>query len=187
MDYFCKHCNNVFQVKRRRTPFCSLECVLLYNSEPKPLDATECWKWTGPQIKTGHGFITAGTKMTASRAAYLTWKGPISSKLVVRHKCRTPSCINVDHLELGTRAENIRDKIRDGTTGKGVVRPHIIGSRNHVAKITEEQARQIFLMAGSLDDIANAMSVSAGIVYRIKQGVSWNHVTGLPRKKPDNY
>lgn len=40
--------------------------------------------------------------------------GDIPDGMVVRHKCDNPSCTNPDHLELGTRRQNVMDKIKRG-------------------------------------------------------------------------
>jgi len=35
---------------------------------------------------------------------------------VVRHLCKTKNCVNPEHLTEGSHTENMRDKIRDGTS-----------------------------------------------------------------------
>lgn len=55
--------------------------------------------------------------------SYMANKGEIPKDLICRHMCTSFSnngrnlCIAPDHLELGTMADNNRDKIRDGTSG----------------------------------------------------------------------
>jgi hypothetical protein len=34
--------------------------------------------------------------------------------LVVMHTCDNPSCINIDHLRLGTQSDNMKDRIAKG-------------------------------------------------------------------------
>jgi hypothetical protein len=49
--------------------------------------------------------------------AYLLFEeinGPKSEDLIYRHKCDNPMCINPDHLEWGTTADNSRDSIERG-------------------------------------------------------------------------
>jgi hypothetical protein len=45
----------------------------------------------------------------AHRVAWIKAHGPIPTGLVVRHICDNPPCVNVDHLVLGTDADNIHD------------------------------------------------------------------------------
>ena len=42
----------------------------------------------------------------AHRAFYMLHVGPIGSGLVIDHLCRTPACVNPDHLEPVTPEEN---------------------------------------------------------------------------------
>ena len=48
-----------------------------------------------------------GKEWIMSRYIWTLMHGDILDKLVVRHKCDSPSCINIDHLELGTQKQNL--------------------------------------------------------------------------------
>lgn len=70
-----------------------------------------CWIWTGDlSSRNGYGQIKlAGRKRTgAHRASYETFIGPIPAGLVIDHLCRTPACVNPEHLEPVTQRENLR-------------------------------------------------------------------------------
>lgn len=71
--------------------------------------ATGCWLWKGARSKAGYGVnaYVRGTK-SAHRIVYLLLKGPIIESLVLDHLCRVPACVNPDHLEPVTSAENTR-------------------------------------------------------------------------------
>ena len=43
------------------------------------------------------------------RLAWIEAHGPIPDGLFVLHQCDNPSCFEVEHLFLGTHAENMRD------------------------------------------------------------------------------
>ena len=68
-----------------------------------------CWLWTGS--KTHNGYASAkveGDRVRVHRYAYERAFGPIPVGLVVDHLCFTRECINPDHLEVVTQAENLR-------------------------------------------------------------------------------
>lgn len=63
-----------------------------------------CWLWTGPVHKR-YG-KASGT--TAHRHVWLAVGRTIPAGLELDHLCRKPLCVNPNHLEPVTRAENAR-------------------------------------------------------------------------------
>lgn len=58
-----------------------------------------CWLWTGNVHGGGYGAIWhKGRIQQAHRVSYEMLRGPIGS-LYIDHLCRTPSCVNPDHME----------------------------------------------------------------------------------------
>lgn len=64
----------------------------------------KCQLWTGAIGSHGYGMIN---DKLAHRLAYEAVHGQIPEGLVIDHLCRTPLCVNVDHLEVVTIAENV--------------------------------------------------------------------------------
>lgn len=72
--------------------------------------ATACWVWQGvPDGSNGYGRLRVeGRRTPAHRYFYERANGPVPNGLVLDHLCRTPLCVNPDHLEPVTIAENTR-------------------------------------------------------------------------------
>lgn len=77
----------------------------------------QCWTWIGFSYK-GYGRAKwPGIKTEkAHRVMYQLLVGPIEPGLELDHLCHNSLCVNPDHLEPVTRAENIR---RSHVNGRG--------------------------------------------------------------------
>lgn len=73
-----------------------------------------CWLWTASfNRQTGYGWFQLGRGIGAAgahRVAYELWIGPVGEACVL-HRCDTRLCVRPDHLFLGTRTENMDDKV----------------------------------------------------------------------------
>lgn len=72
---------------------------------------TGCWLFTGWTNKKGYGMLRPGGGRPmgfAHRVYYERAKGPIPAGMQLDHLCRTPSCVNPDHLEPVTNTVNAR-------------------------------------------------------------------------------
>jgi hypothetical protein len=81
----------------------------------------DCLIWTRRKNSNGYGNITAnGNHYRTHRWLYEFYNSvKLRRDEHVLHSCRNRACANMEHLRVGTHAENMRDKIKDGTSGKG--------------------------------------------------------------------
>ena len=82
--------------------------------EPEPNSG--CWFWAGTLYKSGYGSFAShcapdgsGRNSRAHRYAWELFVGPIPDGMKVLHRCDQRSCVNPDHLFLGTHQDNMDD------------------------------------------------------------------------------
>jgi HNH endonuclease len=89
---------------------------------------TPCREWQGYRDHNGYGVIARGpvrdygkgparTPMRLHRWVWEQVYGPIPDGMVIMHMCDNPPCFRLDHLMLGTNADNQADKITKGRAG----------------------------------------------------------------------
>lgn len=117
------------------------------NLEYNPITMSDCWNYKGHLTHHGYGRVPLGKRNKyayAHRFFYEKFVGPIPDGMEVCHKCDNTSCINPDHLFLGTQADNVHDAIQKGRfVDISLHAPHRSGERNSAAKLTQKQVDEI--------------------------------------------
>ena len=114
--------------------------------------------------------------MRSHRVSYMMHKGEIPSHLIVCHSCDNPSCVNPEHLWLGTHQDNAIDresKNRGGRKGpEGSKAPH--------AKLTEAIVAQIKTLLADGNNTHRAIAKQFGVHFAtisdLATGKTWRHV-----------
>lgn len=69
----------------------------------------DCWIWLAGVDEKGYGqFRFNGKTSKAHRVSYILTFGNIQDDLVIDHLCRNRKCVNPNHMDLVTQAENVR-------------------------------------------------------------------------------
>lgn len=154
----CPICGN--RCAANRAHFCSPECYVKGWGQPNDRG---CILWTGPIGNHGYGYLQLNkVRYTSHRLAYETLIGPIPDGMMVCHTCDVKSCVNPDHLFLGTSADNMADCARKGRQAR---------------KLTDEEVKQIrSVVGGNRMLLGRLYGVSDTMVRKIQQGEWWRHL-----------
>jgi hypothetical protein len=87
--------------------------------------------------------------------------------LDVRHKCDNNKCINMQHLEHGTRKDNVNDMV-ERNRQYSIVTPDIV-----------KEIIQLHKTGLTTIDIGNRFNINRTTVSSIVNGVTWSHITGI--------
>ena len=137
---------------------------------------TPCIVWTGARTSAGYGMRRRGGRpVYLHRTVWEEVHGPIPAGMFVCHHCDNPPCYNVEHLFLGTAADNNRDMYAKGRGGHGSAD----GTKHPFAKLTDEAVRDIRERRAQgiyLRVLASEYGVSLARISAIARRQSWRHV-----------
>lgn len=131
-----------------------------------------CWLYNGTISFEGYGYVNIGggvrrKQWQAHRFAWTLLKGPIDKGACILHTCDVRNCVNPEHLYVGDRKDNARDKIRR--------------RRDIAASLTYEQAAEIKAALANYrfglgEELAVKYGVTRNVISGIKRGKTYAHV-----------
>ena len=188
----CEECRRMFTHPRLRWPsqrhqrFCSTSCSARFTTIRRPTKPdmerfedgympepnSGCWLWIRSGNEQGYGSFWLNKRgMAAHRASWILHRGPIPEGMQICHKCDVPSCVNPDHLFLGTQQDNMDDCRRKDRMQRGEERA--------ISKLRAEDIPAIRRRIGrgdSLASIGRDYGVRFQSIQAIRDGRTWTHV-----------
>lgn len=133
-----------------------------------------CWLWTGYVNTSGYGSLTVkGTPVGAHRLSFMLFKGEVPDGKVVCHTCDVRTCVNPEHLWLGSNRENLDDMLAKGRQSR------VPGEQNGMSKLTEDQVRAIrqeHIDGATKASLCRKYEVSSSTMDRLIKRQSWAHI-----------
>lgn len=193
----CLNCSEKFKahlchIKRGGGKYCSQSCAKKHTRESatKKLEGNPrdrffsnikkeeggigCWVWTGLASKQGYGRMTIKKRQKlAHRYSWEIHIGEIPDEMFVCHRCDNPTCVNPDHLFVGSRADNVKDMHEKNRNRDDR------GSKHPMAKLNEDKVIQIRKKINNGDrqiDLAKEYDVHPMTISNIKNRKKWKHI-----------
>lgn len=139
------------------------------------LESSEgCWVVQGRKFKhtddNTYAVVTRnGKNQRLHRYVYKLYKGEIPNGMVVRHLCHNKSCINPEHLEIGTQKDNVHDNYEVGSI--------LTGSKHGLAKLTRNEFDKVTSLLSQgmgYTEVQKITGVCRNICKKIAKGTHWS-------------
>lgn len=129
-----------------------------------------CWIWMKSLNHQGYGktCFGRGATLSAHRVSYEEKYGKIPNGLMALHSCDVRSCVNPDHVFLGTQQDNMTDKVNKKRQANG--------EKHGRSKLTKEQAFEAKFGTEKAASLSKRFGCSATIIRQIRNGYYWKHL-----------
>lgn len=144
----------VIRLDKNSMPVPECGCVIWLGATRNKTREYGCIKYKGKVIQT-------------HQAVWIVVNGDIPEDLHVLHKCDVRSCINPNHLFLGTNGDNVKDKTDKGRSY------HPVGGLNPKAKLTPENVTFIRLSSLTDKSLAARFGVARQHINLIRHNKVW--------------
>lgn len=145
------------------------ETLVVKLSSCSEADNSGCINWVKSKSKKGYGRIWwKGKLQQAHRMSYEAFVGDIPINLHVLHKCDNPSCINPEHLFVGTNKDNVIDKCAKNRILRGEKRIN--------AKLNDQAVIEIRSSQLGKKKLSKIYGVCPTVILEVKRGIRWPHV-----------
>jgi HNH endonuclease len=146
-----------------------------FNLKTTKNKSSGCVEWIASKNKFGYGKFSLNKGWVfAHRWIYEhTFQNKIPKNKYVLHKCDNPKCVNVEHLFLGTKADNSKDRdLKNRGWWKN--------GHKHFSKLSEENVKEIRLLRNekqlSYKQIGEKYGVSLYTVFDVVHKRNWQHI-----------
>lgn len=135
-------------------------------------DDDSCWNWNGGKSRGYGRFWMNGKLVMAHRVMYQISTGKNPGVLLVCHRCDNPSCVNPNHLFLGSPKDNMDDR--------RLKNRHAYGERQGLSKLSSSSVRRIReeFKEGKITKLklASNYRVHISTICHIIMKKTWRHV-----------
>ena len=132
-----------------------------------------CIEWQRGKTSAGYPvFYLLGRNHYVHRLVWIFYKGNIPDGMLVCHHCDNPSCVNFEHLFLGTDKDNAddRDKKNRQSVGSDLPQSKLGNPEVHFARQMYDNGLY------NQNELAELFGVNQSTISRALNHETWKHV-----------
>lgn len=130
-----------------------------------------CLEWQGA-TRLGYGRIGAfGRVVSAHRLAWELVRGLLTKDEILCHRCDNPRCCDVEHLFIGSKADNAADMVKKNRQAKGEK-----ASRHKLTAIQVYEIRRRHAAGEMQARLAEEFGFSDRGMSSVIRGITWKHL-----------
>ena len=141
-----------------------------------PVSESGCWIWVASSDRNGYGKVKVNKQnLRAHRWSWELHNGTIPDDMQVLHRCDVPSCVNPEHLFIGTNQDNVDDRESKGRSYKLPI--------HRTNKVSESDVLEIRRLKGTVRvvDLASRYGLHYSQISRIQNRRYWKHIDAEER------